>query len=160
MFGAQSVEAQPPGGNGHRMAPPLPPRRIPNQNPVRERWMAMPPEDRQIFKRNAERWMQMDPEERKILRERELIYRQRVKSEMDAALRASGLRLDGEKRQEFEQRYLEERRRMEHQLKQETEAKRQQELPALQEKLKKEFQQQSASPASTAAPSASNSPKK
>jgi hypothetical protein len=122
--------------------------------------MAMPPEDRQVFKRNAERWMQMNPEERKVMREREMIYRQHVKNEVDAALRASGLRLEGEKREQFEQRYLQERRRMEHQLRQETDAKRQQELPALQERLKKEFQEQSASTTSTAAPSASASPKK
>jgi hypothetical protein len=122
--------------------------------------MAMSPEDRQVFKRNAERWMQMNPEERKVMREREMIYRQHVKNEVDAALRASGLRLEGEKREQFEQRYLQERRRMEHQLRQETDAKRQQELPALQERLKKEFQERSASTTSTAAPSASASPKK
>lgn len=118
----------------------------------------MPPEDRQAFRRNAERWMQMSPEERKILREREQLYRERVKREVDAALRDSGLRLEGEKRDQFEQRYLQERRRIEHQLLQETETKRQQELPALQEKLKKEFQQSSPAPAS--APAVSGSPKK
>ncbi len=120
----------------------------------------MPPEDRQIFQRNAERWMQMGPEERRIMREREKIYRQRVEREVDAALRDSGLRLEGEKRAQFEQRYLQERRRIEHTLRQATEAKRQQELPALQERLKKEFQESSPSAASTSAPAASTSPKK
>jgi hypothetical protein len=129
---------------------------------MRDRWMAMPPEDRQVFKRNAERWMQMGPEERKIMRERERVYRQQVKSEIDAALRNSGLKLEGEKREQFEQRYLQERRRMEYQLRQETETKRQQELPALQERLKKEFQEPSASQVPTAVPAASASlkPKK
>jgi len=47
----------------------------------------MPPEDRQIFRRNAERWMQMGPEERRIMREREKAYRDRVKVEVDTALR-------------------------------------------------------------------------
>ena len=120
----------------------------------------MPPEDRQAFRRNAERWMQMSPEERKIMREREQLYRERVKREVDAALRDSGLRLEGEKRDQFEQRYLQERRRIEHQLRQETEAKRKEELPALQERLKKEFQETSPSAASTGSPNASNSPKK
>jgi TRAP-type C4-dicarboxylate transport system substrate-binding protein len=128
-------------------------------NNPRDRWNAMPPEDRKIFQKNAERWMRMGPEERKVLREREQAYRARVKLEVDAALRDSGLRLDGEKREQFEQRYLQERRRIEHELRQETEAKRQQQLPALQERLKKEFQEPPAN-TSPSAPGASTSPKK
>ena len=120
----------------------------------------MPPEDRQIFRRNAERWMQMGPEERKVMREREQAYRARVKQEVDAALHDSGLRLEGEKRDQFEQRYLQERRRIEHALRQEVEAKRQQQLPALKERLKSEFQEPSPSVTSTSAPAASSSPKK
>ena len=99
--------------------------------------------------------MQMGPEERKVLRERERVYRERVKVEVDSALRDSGLRLEGEKRDQFEQRYLQERRRIEQALRQETEAKRQQQLPALRERLKNEFQEPSPS-----APAASTSPKK
>ena len=121
----------------------------------------MPPEDRQVFKRNAERWMQMSPEERKVMRERERAYRERVKAEVDTALRDSGLHLEGEKRQQFEQRYLQERRRIEYELRQQTEAKRQEQLPALRERLKKEFQEPSSpSSPSTSAPAASGSPKK
>ena len=104
--------------------------------------------------------MQMGPEERKVLRERERVYRERVKIEVDAALRDSGLRLEAEKRDQFEQRYLQERRRIEHALQQETEARRQEQLPALRERLKKEFQEASPSGASTSAPAASTSPKK
>jgi hypothetical protein len=122
--------------------------------------MAMPPEERQIFRRNAERWMQMGPEERKVLREREKVYRERVKLEADTVLRDSGLRLEGEKRDQFEQRYLQERRRIEHALRQETEAKRQEQLPALRDRLKKEFQEPSPSTTSTSAPAGSSSPKK
>jgi hypothetical protein len=141
------------------MAPP-PPRHAPNLNNPRERWNTMPPEDRQVFRRNAERWMQMGPEERRIMREREKAYRDRVKVEVDAALHDSGLHLEGEKRAQFEQRYLQERRRIEHALRQETEAKRQEQLPALRERLKKEFQEPSPSVTSTSAPAASSSPKK
>jgi len=120
----------------------------------------MPPEDRQIFRRNAERWMQMGPEERRIMRQRENAYRDKVKVEVDTALRDSGLHLESEKRAQFEQRYLQERRRIEHSLRQETEAKRQEQLPALRERLKKEFQEPSPAATSTSAPSASSSPKK
>jgi len=140
-----------------RGAPPAP-RRVPTFSNPRDRYLALPPQDRQIFQRNAERWMQMGPEERKIMREREIIYRAQVSREVDAALRDSGLRLEGEKRAQFEQRYLQERRRIEHSLRQEIESKRQQQLPALQERLKKEFSEPSA--ASTSAPAASTTPKK
>ena len=94
--------------------------------------------------------MQMGPEERKIMRDRERVYRARVSQEVDAALRDSGLHLDGEKRALFEQRYLQERRRIEHSLREEVESKRQQQLPALQERLKKEFAEPS--PAISASP--------
>ena len=100
----------------------------------------------------------MGPEERKLMRARDRIYRERLKREVDAAIRDSGLRLEGEKREQFEQRYLQERRRIEHAIHQETEAKRQQELPALQEKLKKEFQE--TSPATSPSTPTSTSPKK
>jgi hypothetical protein len=119
----------------------------------------MPQQDRQIFQKNAERWMQMEPEERMIMREREKLYRARVNREVDAALRDSGLRLDAERRAQFEQRYLQERRRIEHSLRQEVESKRQEQLPALQERLKKEFEP-SPSGSSTLAPGTSASPKK
>jgi hypothetical protein len=128
-------------------------------NNPRDRYLAMPPQDRQIFQRNAERWMQMGPQERMIMREREKLYRAQVSRDVDAALRASGLHLEGEKRVQFEQRYLQERRRIEHSLRQEVETKRQQQLPALQDRLKKEFQE-SSSPTSTSAPANSASPKK
>jgi hypothetical protein len=127
---------------------------------AREHWMKMPAEDRQVFRRNAERWMQMSPEERKVMREREKAYRARVQREVDAALRDTGLRLDSEKRTQFEQRYLQERRRIEHSLREEVDSKRQQELPALQERLKREFQEPSPGAGSTSAPTGSSSPKK
>jgi hypothetical protein len=122
--------------------------------------MAMPPDERQVFRRNAERWMQMGPEERKVMREREKLYRAQVQREVDAALRDTGLRLEGDKRTQFEQRYLQERRRIEHSLRQEVESKRQQQLPALQERLKKEFQEPSSATGPTTGPAASGSPKK
>jgi hypothetical protein len=153
-----SANAQPHSQKGisGRAMPPA--HRAPTFANPRERWLAMPPQDRQIFQRNAERWMQMGPEERKIMREREKIYRAQVSKEVDAALRESGLQLEGERRAQFEQRYLQERRRIEHSLRQEIESKRQQQLPAIQERLKKEFSETSS--ASPSSPAGSTSPKK
>jgi Protein of unknown function (DUF3106) len=157
MLGAALANAQPQGSHGPRM-PQM--RHGPEFKATRERFMAMPPEDRQIFRKNAERWLQMSPEERNLMREREVLYRLRVKREVDAALRDSGLHLEGEKRALFEQRYLQERRRIEHSLREEVESKRQEQLPAIQERLKKEFQETSPSTMSTSAPATSTSPKK
>ena len=155
-----AANAQPHGQQGMSGRALPQPHRAPTFNDPRQRFLAMPPQDRQIFQRNAERWMQMGPEERKIMRVRERIYRAEVSKEVDAALRESGLHLEGEKRAQFEQRYLQERRRIEHSLRQEIESKRQQQLPALQERLKKEFQETPASATSTAAPAGSALPKK
>jgi hypothetical protein len=160
ILGSTLTNAQPHGQQGMSGRGGPPPHRAPKVNGPPERFMALPPQDRQIFQRNAERWMQMGPEERMIMREREKIYRARLSREVDAALRESGLHLEGEKRTQFEQRYLQERRRIEHSLRQEVESKRQQQLPALQERLKKEFSEPSPVGTSTSAPAASTSPKK
>jgi len=94
------------------------------------------------------------------MRAREKVYRAQVSKEVEAALRESGLHLEGEKRAQFEQRYLQERRKIEHSLRQEVESQRQQQLPALQERLKKEFAEASPAGSSTAAPAGSALPKK
>ena len=106
----------------------------------RERFYRLSPEERQAFQRNAERWLRMNPEQQKILREREQIRRQQMKVEAEAAMRQSGLRLDGSARDQWEARYLQERRRIERALQQEYQIKRQQQLPQLNERLKSEFQ--------------------
>ena len=158
LLSSELAHGQPQGNNARRMAPPQ--HHAPNFHNGPERWRTMPPEDKQAFRKNAERWMQMGPQERQVMREREKIYRAQVQREVDAALRDTGLRLEGEKRAQFEQRYLQERRRIEQSLRQEVESKRQQQLPALQERLKKEFQEQSPATGSTTAPATSGSPKK
>jgi hypothetical protein len=102
--------------------------------------MAMPPEARQNFRRNAERWMQMSPEERNVMRQRENLRRETIKRETDTALRQSGLSLTPQERAQFESRYVQERRKVEQTLRQQIEAERQKELPALIQQLKREFQ--------------------
>jgi hypothetical protein len=69
--------------------------------------------------------MRMGPEERKTLRERENALQAQIKRETDAALRDSGLRLDQEKRGQFESRYIQERRRIERALREQVETERQ-----------------------------------
>src|SRR5882724_1263090 len=121
---------------GQSMGPP----RGPAGQSIRDRWMAMPPEARQNFRRNAERWMRMSPEERNVMRQRENLRRETIKRETDTALRQSGLSLTPQERAQFESRYVQERRKVEQTLRQQIEAERQKELPALIQQLKKEFQ--------------------
>jgi hypothetical protein len=151
-LGRGSIQAQPPG--------PGPMRRGPEFKGARERWSSMSPEDRQAFRRNAERWMQMSAGERNLMRDRERLHREQLRREADAALRDAGLRLDQQKRELFEQRYLQERRKMERAFRQEIESKRNQELPALNDRLRKEFQPVSPTAKSTSSPATSATPKK
>ena len=134
------AQAQPQrsGGRQGQVAPHSgPPPSVPS---TRERWLSLPPAARQDFQRNAERWTRMSPEERNILRQRENLRQAQIKRETDAALRDSGLRLDQEKRSQFESRYIQERRKIEQGLRQQIETERQKEIPALIQQLRKEFQ--------------------
>jgi hypothetical protein len=112
----------------------------PHGQSVRERWLAMPPDARQNFRRNAELWMKMSPEQRNVMRQREKVRRQIITREADAAVRDSGLHLTPQERARFESRYIHERKKVEQALRQQIEAERQKELPALIQQLKKEFQ--------------------
>ena len=146
------AQAKPQRSNGRREGP------VHQQqqgNSVRERWFSLPPADRQVFRRNAERWMQMSPEERQIMRQRESLRRGQIKRETEAALHDSGLRLDQQKRDLFESRYMQERRKMEQALRHQVEAERQQQLPALIQQLKKEFQFEQPKGRATAKPAGS-----
>ncbi len=94
------------------------------------------------------------------MREREKLHREQLKREAEKALREAGLRLDQQKRDLFEERYLQERRRIERDLRQEVETKRQQQLPVLQERLKKEFLEPLPEATSASTPAVSATPKK
>lgn len=107
---------------------------------VRERWLAMPPDARQNFRRNAELWMQMTPQQRNLMRQRENMRHQMITHEADAAIRESGLQLNPQERARFQSRYSQERQKVEQALRQQVETERQKELPALIQQLKKEFQ--------------------
>src|SRR6188768_1285698 len=112
----------------------------PSGQSVRDRWLAMPPDARQNFQRNAQLWMQMTPEQRNLMRERENMRRQILTHDADVAVRDSGLQLNSQERARFESRYIQERRKVEQSLRQQIETERQKEIPALIQQLRKEFQ--------------------
>lgn len=116
------------------------PKGAPSGQSVRERWLAMPPDARQNFQRNARLWMQMSPEQRNLMRQRENMRRQIMTREADAAARDAGLQLNPQERARFESRYIQERRKVEQSLRQQIETERQKEIPALIQQLRKEFQ--------------------
>jgi len=121
----------PPAGQSHG---------APSGQSVRDRWLAMPPDARQNFQRNAQLWMQMTPEQRNLMRQRENTRRQILTRDADAAVRDSGLQLNPQDRARFESRYIQERRKVEQSLRQQVETERQKEIPALIQQLRKEFQ--------------------
>ncbi len=121
----------PPSGQPHG---------APSGQSIRERWLAMPPDARQNFRRNADLWMQMTPEQRNLMRQRENMRRQIITREADAAVRDSGLQLNPQERARFESRYIQERRKVEQSLRQQIQTERQKEIPSLIQQLRKEFQ--------------------
>ena len=121
----------PPSGQPHG---------APSGQSIKERWLAMPPDARQNFRRNADLWMQMTPEQRNVMRQRENMRRQIITREADAAVRDSGLQLNPQERARFESRYIQERRKVEQSLRQQIQTERQKEIPALIQQLRKEFQ--------------------
>src|SRR5262245_36949629 len=129
----------PPPGQPH--GPPSgQPQGKPSGQSVRERWLAMPPDARQNFQRNAQIWNQMSPEQRNLMRQRETMRRQIITREADAAVRDSGLQLNQQERARFESRYIQERRKVEQSLRHQIETERQKEIPALIQQLRREFQ--------------------
>jgi hypothetical protein len=128
----------------------------PSAQSVRERWLAMPPDARQNFQRNAQLWMQMTPEQRNLMRQRENTRQQIMTRDADAAIRDSGLQLNPQQRAQFESRYIQERRKVEQSLRQQIQTERQKEIPALIQQLRKEFQidEPGKGPVSKPAPSA------
>src|SRR5205809_1048941 len=121
----------PPSGQPHG---------APSGPSVKDRWLAMPADARQNFRRNADLWMQMTPEQRNLMRQRENMRRQIITRDADAAVRDSGLQLNPQERARFESRYIQERRKVEQSLRQQVQTERQKEIPALIQQLRKEFQ--------------------
>lgn len=150
----------PPMTAPHGPPPMAQPHAPPSGQSVRDRWLAMPPDARQNFRRNAELWNQMSPEQRNLMRQRENMRRQIITREADAAVRDSGLQLNPQERARFESRYIQERRKVEQTLRQQIESERQKELPALIQQLKKEFQIDQPAKSPAAKPAASSKSEK
>lgn len=106
---------------------------------ARRRWERLPPEQRQKLRQNLKRWADLPPDQRAFLRQRAEMRQQRIKREVEEAIKASGLSLDSDQRAVYALRYAQERRKIEAQLRKEMQARRQPMLREMKERLKNEF---------------------
>jgi hypothetical protein len=106
---------------------------------VRRALESLSPEQRKRFGENMMRWSNLSPEEKKALRDSEAMRQRFIEQEVNTAIAASGLRLEGEKRAQFVRRFSEERRKIEEQLRQEAMERRKPLVRDLIDRLKKEF---------------------
>jgi hypothetical protein len=143
---AVALAEPPPGGPPHKRpwmkgedGRPFDGTPSPELENVRKAIEALTPEQRKRFQDNFWRWANLPPEEKKALRDRDEIRRKFMRDEVEAALKESGLQLEGDRKAEFIKRYGEERRKIEEQLREEMAAKRKPLVRELLGKLKAEF---------------------
>ena len=113
--------------------------RSPEMQSVRRALEALSPEQRKRFGENMMRWSNLPPEEKKALQEHEAVRQKYIEQEVAAAITASGLRLEGERRVQFVKRFSEERRKIEEQLRHEMMEKRKPMVRELVDRMKVEF---------------------
>jgi Spy/CpxP family protein refolding chaperone len=135
-----------PAGPGQRpwqqrppMKPPLGADHSPEMQNVRRALEGLTPEQRKRFGENLMRWSNLSPEEKKALREGEALRQKYIEQEINMAINASGLRLEGQRREQFVKRFTEERRKIEEQLRHEMMEKRKPLVRELVDRLKVEF---------------------
>ena len=111
----------------------------PDFDNVRKAIDALTPEQHKRFQENFKRWNDLPPGDKKLLREREEFRKSKMATDLDAAIRATGLDFTKEQREQFVNRYTEERRKLEQQIQKEFDERRKQRVKELLEKLKSEF---------------------
>ena len=99
----------------------------------------MAPEERQNWLRRFREFADLPPERLRELKDRQEMFRRKMREDVDTAIAVTGMKLDDEQRRRFTERYAEERRKIEEELRQQLEALRKPKVDALIEKLKGEF---------------------
>jgi hypothetical protein len=113
--------------------------RSPEMANVRRAIESLSPEQKKRFSENLMRWSNMSEEEKKALREGEAMRQRFIEQEVNMAIAASGLRLEGERRVQFVKRFTEERKKIEEQLRHEMMERRRPMVRDLIGRLKAEF---------------------
>jgi TRAP-type C4-dicarboxylate transport system substrate-binding protein len=130
----QAQEPAPPAGLG--------PRRAfggPEFEKTREAFKQLSPEERQRWIENFRRWEALPPEQKKNLLDRQEAFHKRMREDVEAAIKDSGLDLNEEQRKLFAARYTEERRKIEEEIRKQMEEVRRPRVKELVERLKQEF---------------------
>lgn len=136
---AQENTRPAPAPSSERKGPPAGPDQFVAMQHVRRTLEGLTPEQRKMFAENLMRWANLSPEDKQTLREREAMRQRFIEKEVEEAIRASGLPLEGERRAQFVRRFTEERRKLEEQLQRETMEKRRPLVRELVSRLKAEF---------------------
>ena len=106
----------------------------------------MNPEDRQRVMQRLKEFADLPPEKKKELFERSEYFRRKMREDVEAAMKETGLTLSDEQKKKFAERYFEERKGIEEELRKQMEEFRRPKLKALADKLKQEFAAQSPAP--------------
>ena len=118
----------------------------PEGEKFRQFFQNMSPEDRQRLFQRLKEFSELPPDRKKEIFERGEFFRKKMREEVEAALKESGLSLADEEKKRFAERYFEERKKIEEELRQQMEAVRRPRLQSLVEKLREEFRTSSTGP--------------
>lgn len=113
--------------------------RLPHDPEARRKALEkMDPEAREKLNRNFEKWQKLSPEEKKAMRNRFKEKFDRMREEIDEAVKASGLELDKDAMHRFAKEYQKGRQAIEKELREERKSR----IGELIERLKAEFQKE------------------
>lgn len=99
----------------------------------------MSPEQRQRWMETMKQLSELPPERKMEIFQRAEFFRKKMREDVEAAIKRSGLSLSDEQKKKFSDRYFEERKHLEEDLRKQMEELRRPKLEALVEKLKHEF---------------------
>ena len=111
----------------------------PDAEKQRQFFQQMTPEQRQRWFETVKQLSELPPERKMELLQRGDFFRKKMREDVEAAIKQTGLSLDDEQKKKFAERYFEERRKVEEDLRRQMEELRKPKLDALAGKLKQEF---------------------
>jgi hypothetical protein len=117
----------------------------PDAEKARQALQQLTPEERQRFLQRIKEFSELPPEKKKEIFERGEYYRRKMREDVEAAIKESGLNLTDEQKKKFAERYFEERKTIEEALRKQMEELRKPKLHVLVDKLRQEFASQATS---------------
>jgi hypothetical protein len=115
----------------------------PEAEKARQAFQQMNPEERQRWMQRFKEFAELPLEKKKEIFDRIEYGRRKMREDVEAAVKESGLTLNDEQKKKFSERYFEERKKLEEDLRKQMEEMRRPKVQALIERLKQEFAAQS-----------------